>query len=84
MITKQQLKPRPLGAGSLGKLLELGDLQNARHGDAVPVDELIDRQSRLEWGYLHALGDRLLIGIQAGESVALTRGGWAIYRRHRS
>jgi len=84
MVTRQQLKPRPLGAGSLGKLLQLGDLQSARHGDPIPVDELIDRQSRLEWGYLHAMGDRLLIGTFEPESVGLTRGGWAIYRRHRS
>lgn len=82
-VTRQQLKPRPLGRGSLAALLRLGDLSAHRGGGAVPVAELIDIQSRLEWGYVQAMASRQLVTSDAG-ALALTPGGWATYRKHRS
>lgn len=84
METRQSLKPRPLGRGSLATLLRLGDMQARESGRPVPVAELIDIQSRLEWGYVQAMGSRQLIETVEPECLSLTRGGWATYRRHRS
>jgi len=83
-VTRQQLKPRPLGKGSLAALLRLGDLQKQEPGRAVPVAELIDIQSRLEWGYIQAMATRHLIETVTHSSVRLTRAGWSTYGRHRS
>jgi len=47
------------------------------------VAELIDIQSRLEWGYIQAMGTRDLVTVKGGR-LALTPGGWATYRKHRS
>lgn len=81
--TRKALKPRPLGRGSFATLMRLGEMQN-REGGAVPVAALIDIQSRLEWGYVQAMLSRALVQTVPGERVALTRAGWATYRRHRS
>lgn len=82
-VTRQQLRPRPLGRGSLAALLRLGDLSAGRGGIPVPVAELIDIQSRLEWGYVQAMASRQLVDSSAG-ALTLTPGGWRTYRKHRS
>lgn len=83
-VTRQQLKPRPLGKGSLATLIRLGDLQKREPGRAIPVAELIDIQSRLQWGYIQAMATRHLIDTVTHSSVKLTRAGWLTYSRHRS
>ena len=77
------LKGQPLSARALGFLLKLGDAQNQLQLRAVPVGRVIDPASPSQWDALHVLGRRLLIDTVDPQSVRLTRGGWAIYRRHR-
>jgi hypothetical protein len=67
----------------MAALLRLGALQSAQGGRPVAVAELIDIQSRLEWGYIQAMGTRELVTVKGG-CLSLTRGGWATYHRHRS